>query len=206
MYRRLLLVFIGVSFALACSTPPKEESISQNKDQAAEQSDPIPVADSLTDSVKIEVQSIPKVLIVPCSNGYEYHMHAGVVNTSLEKYLAQDERIEVLSFPYIEMKGAGYFGVYDKKHCKSILDHTDADFLVMTRMIGGLVPIILQEQDLAATQNWGYSTKILNREKMKQFNGISAKNLAEFEEIDLNVKRKVSDLADSILASHGSEP
>lgn len=208
MYRILLPVFVVASVILGCTTPAEKGVSSQQKEQVTDQAeiDTILVDQNKFDSVINEIKSVPKVLIVPCANGYLYHMKAGVVNTSLEKYLAQDERVELLSFPYVAMNGAGYFGVYDKKHCKDILKHTDADFLVMTRMIGGLEPMVLEEQSDTEKRNWGYSTKILNREKMDQLKGISAKNLSVFEEIDSHVKRNVSVLVNSILTSQNSEP
>lgn len=143
----------------------------------------------------------PKVLIVPCANGYEYNMYDGDINPYLEEYLATDERLTIESFPYKKMQGAGYFGVYDKKHCESILENTDADFLIMTRMEGGLMQIQLMK-DSTASPNWGYSTRILNTKTMEQFDGIRGSKFSSFENIDPDVKKKAGELIQLILDSH----
>ena len=137
------------------------------------------------------------VMVIPCSNGYEYNMHMGDLNPSLEKYLDQDDRIIRKPFPLKEMRGSGYFGVFDKRHCGKILEKVNVDFLIMTRMKG----IILQQND-SDSSNWGYETKFLNVHTMQQFKGIQASNLKSFELIDTDLKNKTNQLINLMIDSH----
>lgn len=190
-------------FATGCSNNT-EEPIDSNRaeietkviDSAPPLQEEVDTADAIT---------TPKVLIVPCANGYEYNMHWGDANPSLEKYLAMDGRIILEPFPYKEMQGSGYFGVYDKKHCEQILERTDADFLVMTKMngLGGIIPLS-NDSTPVQKQEWGYSTRVLNTKSMEQFNGIRGSKLESFERIDSDVKKRASTLVDLILTSHKS--
>lgn len=136
------------------------------------------------------------VMVIPCSNGYEYNLKMGDLNPSLEKYLSQDDRIILKSFPLKEMQGTGYFGVFDKKHCAKILEKVDVDFLIMTRMRGMDISSINAESG-----DWGYDTKILDVETMDQFNGISARKLKSFELIDPDIQSKIDELINMIIES-----
>lgn len=183
-YCNCIYLFVIVFLASSCSN-------GSNKTPDLAQTEP-EVADSVTPKWESKIDSAqtdstPKVLIVPCSNGYEYNMREGDVNPSLEKYLSLDERISIEPFPYKKMQGAGYHGVFDKKYCGSILENTDVDFLIMTQMNGGLMPWRLVG-DSTATPYWGYSTRILNTATMEQFIGISGIKLPSFESIDADVK------------------
>ena len=199
---KYLFYFVVLLAFSSCSNDSKpstdlaqEEGVLQEKDSIA----PIQEEEVAT----APVVSIPKVLIVPCSNGYMYNLHRGDVNPSLENYLALDKRISVEPFPLKKMQGAGYFGVYDKKNCDQIIKRTDVDFLIMTRMSGGLEPMILRASDsIAPPSNWGYSTRILNVISMTQFEGIRGSKLQSFESVDPDVKQKASGLVDLILESH----
>lgn len=167
----------------------KKETISEKKDIILE------VNDEIADTQYTATTQI-SVMVIPCSNGYDYNLKMGDVNPSLEKYLGQDDRIVLKPFPLKEMKGSGYLGVYDKKHCDNILERVDVDFLIMTRMKG----IDISSANGEAG-NWGYDTKILNVESMVQFDGISARKLKTFELIDSDVKSKTNELINLIIKS-----
>lgn len=136
---------------------------------------------------------VAKVLVVPCSNGYSYE---GVtIDPFLENILKNDKRIEFVTFPYKKMKGSGYFGVFDKVHCTKILANTSADFLIMTRMIGGhILPPSEEEKP-----TWGYEIKILNTKTMKQFEGFKGSEFDFFEDLEKNVLSKKEELIALIL-------
>lgn len=148
----------------------------------------------------IETPNKPKpitVMVVPCSNGYDYGMYLGDLNPFLEEQLANDARIHLEPFPLKKMNGSGYHGVYDKRYCKQILETVSVDFLIMTKMIGGngfptldTIPV-----------KWGYSTKILNTQSMDQFKGISASGLDSFNEIDGDIQSKTTQLIKLIIES-----
>lgn len=154
--------------------------------------------DENNDTVDVQ-DTIPApltVMVIPCSNGYDYNLKMGDLNPSLEKYLDQDDRIILKPFPLKKMQGSGYFGVFDKKHCEKILEKVDVDFLLMTRMHGlDFSPANSDSGD------WGYDTKILDTESMNQFKGISARKLKSFESIDPDIQSKTDELIDLIIAS-----
>ncbi len=157
--------------------PPKEEEI-----------DTIDAQDTIPEPLT--------VMVLPCSNGYEYNLKMGDLNPSLENYLDQDDSIILKPFPLKKMQGTGYLGVFDKKHCDKILEKVDVDFLIMTRMKG---------LDFSTTNgdsgNWGYDTKVLDARDMNQFDGISASNLESFTSIDGDIKSKTDELIDMIIES-----
>lgn len=146
------------------------------------------VKDTLTDRLT--------VMVVPCSNGYEYDLKKGDLNPSLEKYLGLDERIILKPFPLKKMRGTGYFGVFDKKYCEKILEKVDVDFLILTRMKGLDGSSVDTESG-----HWGYDTKIVDAETMYQFNGISARDLKSFESIDPDIQSKIDALIRMIIES-----
>jgi len=185
----VVAIFLFTSCTEGATIETKASERSESTGPKVEQSDSahiqlVPLMDPIT------------VMVVPCSNGYEYDMKMGDLNPSLEKYLSRHKSIKVIPFPLKKMKGTGYFGVYDKKYCSGILKQVDVDFLIMTQMKG---------MDLVATDsetaNWGYATKILNIATMHQFNGIAAENLPSFEQIDSDIKQKVEKLVEQITQS-----
>ncbi len=190
--------FVASLLLFGCSTNQPEQS---KQTDATIHVDETVVHDSIPEEV--EVLAPPRVLVVPCSNGYLYNSHQGDVNPFLEELLEADDQIEFVPFPYVAMKGAGYFGVYDKKHCSDILQHTDVDFLIMTRM-RGIESILVhsqQSESTSPTSSWGYSTRILNVHTMEQFEGISARGISSFEAIESNVKSKFPQLTELILSA-----
>ncbi len=194
-YAIYLFVFLLVSSCSGESNEPSDLDLTETQVQDSTQ----PTLEEEMDSA--QTVTIPKVLIIPCANGYEYNSRDGDVNPSLAEYLALDERVTVEPFPYKKMQGAGHYGVYDKKHCASILENTDADFLIMTRMEGGLMPLQLMK-DSTASPNWGYSTRILNTKNMEQIDGIRGSQFPTFKSLDPDVKKKIGALVQLILDSH----
>ena len=168
---------------------PNEETVPEVEELSDEDTNEI---DNAQDTIPEQLT----VMVIPCSNGYDYNLKMGDLNPSLENYLGQDDRIILKPFPLKEMQGSGYFGVFDKKHCEKILEKVDVDYLIMTRMRG-------LDFSPASTEanNWGYDTKVLDVESMDQFNGIYARKLKSFELIDSDIKSKTDELIDMILES-----
>lgn len=173
-----------------------ENTLNVSKETIAEKKDIVHEKKDETAHTQDTATTQLTVMVIPCSNGYDYNLKMGDVNPSLEKYLGQDDRIVLKPFPLKEMQGSGYLGVYDKKHCDHILERVNVDFLIMTRMKG----IDISHAN-GESGNWGYDTKILNVESMVQFDGISARKLKSFELIDSDVKSKTNELINLIITS-----
>lgn len=184
MKKLYLLIIVIATSIISCQTNdqkdvPTVESILKEKIITKKQN-PIQ-ADTLISEI-VE----PKVLLVPCSNGYEYEIKQGSINPFLERILKNDKRIEFVPFPYKKMKGSGYFGVFDKKNCSKIIANTAVDFIVMTKMFGGDFSLFGEEEK----PNWGYATRILNTKTMEQFNGISGNKFDSFEALEKDIESK----------------
>lgn len=179
----MLISFLLVSCS-SQSTKNEHKITSQTKIVETESNDVIHLKSNNTSAI----DSIT-VMVIPCSNGYEYDLKMGDLNPSLNNYLMADKRVILKPFPLKEMNGSGYFGVFDKKYCSEILKKVDVDFLIMTRMKG--MDLSSAKMD---TGNWGYETKILNVNTMQQFSGIEAKNLESFDEIDSDIQQKMDEL------------
>lgn len=188
-YFSVLILWIGLG---SCqNNKPVETS---GAESAAQEMTSAEKPDSI--AAELTSPSAISVMVIPCSNGYEYNLKMGDLNPSLEKYLSEDKRVQLIPFPLKEMQGSGYFGVYDKKHCTKILERTDVDFLIMTRMKG-----MDLEPTNADSGNWGYDTRILNTNRMKQFEGISASHLASFGAIDPDIQSKTDQLVKMMMDS-----
>lgn len=181
---------------LVALTSCQENTLNDHTETISEKEEIVHEGDDEIRAIQDTVSTKLTVMVIPCSNGYEYNLRMGDLNPSLEKYLAQDDRISLKPFPLKEMQGTGYFGVYDKKHCDKILERVNVDFLIMTRMIGSDISSANSESG-----NWGYDTKILDAERMVQFDGISARKLKSFELIDSDLKSKTNELIKMIIKS-----
>jgi hypothetical protein len=137
---------------------------------------------------------IIKVMVIPCSNGYEYNLKMGDLNPFLENHLKKQTKIQFKPFPLKKMKGSGYHGVFDKKHCNKIIEKADVDVLIMTKMKGDILIYLDSSQG-----TWGYETKILHIKKDKQIEGISANKLSAFEDIDADIASKIDRLVQFII-------
>jgi hypothetical protein len=187
---------IAILFAL---TSCQENTLNDNKEAISEKEDIIHEGNDENADPQDEETAQLTVMVIPCSNGYDYNLKMGDLNPSLERYLDLDNRVKLEPFPLKKMQGTGYFGVFDKKHCDKILEKVDVDFLIMTRMRG--MDLISENSNSA---NWGYDTKILNVKTMNQFDGIASKNLKSFELIDADIKSK-SDQLVQLMIDSGNE-
>jgi len=186
--------FFSVGLIVACGS----ENMSTKKESKGVQKNDIQTVDSKKE-VKMEEEimkdSIPKneisVVVIPCSNGYEYAIQGYEIESILEKTLKNTKNVKVEKFPLWKFKGSGYQGVYDKKHCVKILQNTDAEFIVMSRLIGGVYTFPTD-----AAISWGYETKILNAKTKEQLISIYAKNLGSFEEVEKDIELKINEMVE----------
>ncbi|WP_294733709.1 hypothetical protein [uncultured Flavobacterium sp.] len=149
----------------------------------------------LEKEIKNEERSV-KILMMPCSNGYEYALHNYNFDPIIEREFKKSTGFEVVEFPYKKLMNIAYQGVYDKKYAKPIIEKVNADIFIMTRFTGNAYGTIGNEE---ATY-WGYETKILNTKTMKQKVSIGANNLLNYEEIEKDIVKNIDELAQDIRA------
>lgn len=143
--------------------------------------------DTLRADTPITKSDTLHILVVPIANGYTYAMHGYDFNPIIRTELNKLEGMSVGPFPYKKMKGSGFQGVFDKRYCASIIQNTTAEFLVMTRFIGG-------EVMLGNATSWGYETKILHTGSLVQENSIHAENLDSYAAIEKHIKAHIGEL------------
>lgn len=183
---RSIVIFIGI-LLMSCkgepTTPVRSDSTAV----------PTNKIDSVASPAKeSEVRKI-KLLVVQCSNGYEFAMHGYDFNPLLEEKLRHIDAVEVIPFPYKKLIGVTYQGVYDKKYCKPILDKVEADYFIMTRFIGPHP----DSPDVDSVV-WGYETKILNTKSMNQKVSIGKNGLKEYRDIEDDIRKSIDRLVTDI--------
>jgi hypothetical protein len=176
----LKYLFLGILFS--CSQENKTKVT-----QIVEESTEIKVEKLENTIVKKELKPI-SVVVVPCSNGYEYMLSLDMeIDSHLEKNLSKFKEIKVVSFPFKKMKGSGYYGVFDKKYCEDILKNVEVDFLILSELRGGI--------DLRNSKNsWGYRIRIINTKTLEQINSISGFKMKEHKDVYKNIKVKSEEL------------
>ncbi len=123
-----------------------------------------------------------KVLVVQCSNGYEYAIHGVNFNPTIESELNNYKNIRVIPFPFKKLMGVPYQGVYDKKYCQPIIDKVNVDYLILTRF----------SDDTDITQKtWGYQVKIVKTKTMDQVNSITAINLKSYDLVEEHIRNNI---------------
>ncbi len=133
-----------------------------------------------------------KVLVIQCSNGYEYALHDYDFNPVIEGELNKADNIKVIPFPYKKLMGVAYQGVYDKKYCKPILEKVEADYYIMTAFVG-TYPGMYND-----SIKWGYETKILNTKTLNQKTSIGKKGFKKYEDIEVDIKKNITVLIKDI--------
>ena len=141
--------------------------------------------DSIPEQIEVEKK---KVILIPSYNGYDCIQLGYNLNLIFEEKLKESNSINFIPFPYKKMNGSGYQSVYDKKYCNKIIEKTDADYLIMTKLTGNLLNFL--EKDKV----WGYETKILNVKTMEQQVSIKASNLKSYEEIETDIETNIRQL------------
>lgn len=133
-----------------------------------------------------------EIIVVQCSNGYEYAMHNYDFNPIIENELNKFDNITVKPFPLKTLMGVSYQGVFDKKYCQPIIDKVDVDFLILTRF---------DERYMEQNSNkmkWGYELRIVNTKTLEQVNTISAYGLNDYLDIEKHIQKNIEKLKKDI--------
>lgn len=185
-FRSFYFLFI-IAIWIGCEPKPtnQQEQVTVN---VVEDGKVTKVKDSLsTPTDKPKEKPSVSIMVIPCSNGYEYVIHGYDFNPVLERELGLLDDTNIETFPLKKMMGVAYHGVFDKKYCAPIVERVDVDYLIMTRFISNQGIVVSNE-----TPIWGYETKILNTKTMEQMNSIKAKNLSDYTEIETHIKKNVA--------------
>jgi hypothetical protein len=152
---------------------------------------PVYEADTVA-TAKTDIQKM-KLLVVQCSNGYEFAMANYDFNPIIEESLRSKDTVEVIPFPYKKLMGVIYQGVYDRGYCKPILEKVEADYLIMTRFTG-------PHPDTPNSDSvvWGYETKILNTKTMNQKVSIGKSGFERYSDIEDHMRKNIGQLLTDI--------
>lgn len=139
------------------------------------------------------------IIVVPCSNGYEYSMANYDFNPIIEKELSKIKLFNVKEFPLKKLMGVNYQGVFDKKYCGPIIEKVEADYLVLTRFNKPYDEI--NREEIA----WGYQVSIVNTKTLKQQNSISSAGLKEYNLIEKHIRENIALLKNDIVNLGGEQ-
>ncbi len=135
------------------------------------------------------------VLLLPCSNGYDFgtdgYDFVPIISRELEKF----DEIVVVPFPYKTLMNTTYYGVYNKRYCKPIIDKVEVDYILMTRFTEPHPDAVGNDM-----VKWGYEIKILNTKTMHQITSIGKMDMKEYrsieEDIIINIHTLIKDMRD----------
>lgn len=139
------------------------------------------------DKPQIDVEDTVTVMVVQCSNGYNYASGGYDFNPIIESELSLSDRFNVHPFPLKKLMGVPYQGVFDKKYCQPIIDKVDVDYLILTRFKGDITEHLKND-------GWGYDVKIVNTKTLNQQLSISAAGFEEYVQIEEHIKLNIGKL------------
>ncbi|MCI4671884.1 MAG: hypothetical protein MRZ79_27325 [Bacteroidia bacterium] len=137
-----------------------------------------------------------KVLILPSANGYEYEQANYGLDTQIRKLLSSQGSIELMKFPYKDLQGTNYYGVFDKRYCQDIIKNTDADIIIMSRFA--------KDSHMSTEFHWGYELRIVNTQSDTQCSSIQGDHLKSYERLIEDLKAKRESLIHDILTCRKS--
>lgn len=196
-----LFLITLVSFVLSCNSTDKKTidlTTVTNTIDTVEQVRGVELETINTVSKEAILDTI-EVMVIPCSNGYEYAMHNYDFNPIIESELNQFKNINVKPFPFKKLIGVPYQGVFDKKYCRPILENVDVDFLILTRFSEKYSRLTGVEK------KWGYELRIVKSKTLEQLNSIKATNLSEYKQIESHIKKNIGDVQMDIMKSYNKD-
>ena len=123
------LLILTICLCIACKD--KEVLKIENKEQETQN---VVKEDSLVLLLEKEIKNEEisvKILMMPCSNGYEYALHNYNFDPIIERELKKSAGFEVIKFPYKKLMNVAYQGVYDKRYAKPIIEKVNADIFII---------------------------------------------------------------------------
>jgi len=199
-----LFLITLVSFVLSCNSTDKKTidlTTVTNTIDTVEQVRGVELETINTVSKEAIIDTIDtiEVMVIPCSNGYEYAMHNYDFNPIIESELNQFKNINVKPFPFKKLIGVPYQGVFDKKYCRPILENVDVDFLILTRFSEKYSRLTGVEK------KWGYELRIVKSKTLEQLNSIKATNLSEYKQIESHIKKNIGEVQMDIMKSYNKD-
>lgn len=196
----LLLVVISISLLTGCKDEaPEKTSDNQaiKQDVSAPKPLDLPVDTVSANTAEPETEVVKEkttILVIQCSNDYNYSGGGYNFNPLIENELRKIADFEVIEFSYKKLRGINYYGVYDKKYAKPIMEKIDADIYIMTKYADEF----LERRDRST--NWGYELKLLNTKTLKQKTSIGEENLKSYEELEKSIVDNIDKLTEDIKA------
>lgn len=193
------LLVIALLCSLSCKDSSKDSIVqdTESRDiQVVSQKavDTLLPSSERLDKPQIDVEDTVTVMVVQCSNGYEYAQAGYDLEPILEKELSQLNGIIVKPFPLKTLMNVVYQGVYDKKYCMPIIEKVNVDYLILNKFEGSIY------ERIGKKLPWGYETKIVNTKTLDQTISIGASNLSSFAQIEEHIKNNVEQLKEDIRA------
>lgn len=194
------LIWIVLLIALGCNESGsgittaelRNEQSTMNKPDTIQKNDE-PSLDTTRLGSDQQIQTPISILILPCSNGYDYAAAGYDFGPLLTKELNSHDGISVLDFPYKTLQNIPYYGVYDKRYCDGIIKKVKCDFILMSKFAAPTPDV-----NSGTTLNWGYEIKLLNTKTMKQIISIGADKLTSYKEIENDIQSKMNVLVKDI--------
>ncbi len=134
------------------------------------------------------------ILILP---PFDSIANAGIspnTNKILEDILTKTDGIKVLKFPYQKLQKTDYYMIYDKKHCKELLNYIKPDVFIMTLLRA-------ENNNTFGNWPWYYQVKLYNVNSDKQLISIEGKGSSESDlerTIIANKDKLIHDILEAI--------
>lgn len=187
------IVLILLVFMISCNSKNEEQQIiietELRKNEVDSNRNEVHISEK--DTIKNELKSNKKVLVLQCSNGYGHNDF----NRTIESEISKKEGFTIVPFPNKKLVRVSFQGVYDKKYCIPIIEKLDVDYIIMTRFLGNIEESV---EIIDGNFIWGYEIKILNVKSMNQKISIRKDNLEEYQDIIADIERNGKNLLNDI--------
>ena len=198
---RLKIIYtICIAVAISCQESPDKRDLNRIGNSSDTNA---ATTDTSTNDVQISESAIPSatnedstrisVLVLPCSNGYDYATYNFDFVPFISSEMAKYKGISVLPFPFKRLMHTAYYGVYDKKYCQPIIDKVNVDYILMSKFSEPHPDAIGNK-----TIKWGYEIKILHTKTMQQIVSIGKKDLKDYAAIERDISENMKTLVNDM--------
>lgn len=189
---KIVFKFLLVLLIISCHSKKEEEIKIENAIEKIQlDTNQVKIRDNKTNTIKNQINSKVKVIVLQCSNGYGLNDFGKTIESEISK----NKGIDIIPFPNKNLLGVTFQGVYDKKYCNPIIEKLDLDYIVMTRYLGNIAE---GSETFDGTTIWGYETKILNVKSMNQKVSIRKDNLEDYQDIINHIEKNGKTLINDI--------